>query len=84
MEVPRLGVKSEVQLLTYTTAHGNARSLTHGARPGIKPEISWFLVGFVSAVPQRELRVVVFVFFLQLLAFGGLHPRHKEVPRLEV
>ena len=44
MEVPRLGVKSELQLLayataivtwdqamsvTYTTAHGNAGSLTH-------------------------------------------------------
>ena len=44
MEVPRLGVKSELQLpayttataildlsltLTYTAAHGNARSLTH-------------------------------------------------------
>ena len=49
MEDPRLGVESELQLLayarataaqdpatsvTYTTAHGNARSLTHGARPG--------------------------------------------------
>ena len=33
---------------TYTTAHGNARSLTHWARPGIKPTISWFLVGFVN------------------------------------
>ena len=31
---------------TYTTAHGNAGSLTHWARPGIKP--SWFLVGFVN------------------------------------
>ena len=29
MEVPRLGVKSEVQPLAYPTAHGNARSLTH-------------------------------------------------------
>ena len=29
MEVPRLGVKSELQPLTYTTAHSNARSLTH-------------------------------------------------------
>ena len=45
MEVPRLGVEMELQLLAYTTtttmpdlslhtAHGNARSLTHcmGAR----------------------------------------------------
>ena len=29
MEVPSLGFKSELQLLTYTTAHGNAGSLTH-------------------------------------------------------
>ena len=25
-------------------------------RAGIKPAISWFLVGFVSAVPQGELQ----------------------------
>jgi len=48
MEVPRLGVESELQLLAYTTAHGNAGSLTHGARPGIEPRTSWFLVGFVN------------------------------------
>ena len=29
MEVPRLGVESELQLLTYTTAHSNAGPLTH-------------------------------------------------------
>ena len=29
MEVLRLGVKSELQLLAYTTAHSNAGSLTH-------------------------------------------------------
>ena len=28
MEVPRIGVKSELQLPAYTTAHGNAGSLT--------------------------------------------------------
>ena len=27
----------------YTTAHGNARSLTHWARPGIEPAISWMV-----------------------------------------
>ena len=45
MEVPRLGVESEIQLPAYTgselrlwpTPHGNARSLTHWARPGIEP-----------------------------------------------
>ena len=32
--------------VTYTTAYGNARSLTRWTRPGIKPANSWFLVGF--------------------------------------
>ena len=39
----------------YTTAHGNVRSLTHRARPGIEPATSWFLVRFVSAAPSQEL-----------------------------
>ena len=41
--------------LTYTTARGNARSLTRWTRPGIESVSSWILVGFISAVPQREL-----------------------------
>ena len=63
MEVPRLGAEAGLQLSAYTTAtampdlscvcslhysHRNARSLTHWARPGIEPTISWFLVRFVS------------------------------------
>ena len=67
MEIPRLGVELELQLpaytratetlgiqassSTYTTAHGKARSLTHGERPGIEPETSWLLVGFISTAP---------------------------------
>ena len=35
----------------YTTAHGNVRSLTHSARPGIKPVSSWILVRFTSTEP---------------------------------
>ena len=38
---------------TYTTAHGNARSFTHWARPGIEPATSWFLVGFVNPWAMR-------------------------------
>ena len=38
----------QVTSVNYTTAHGNAVSLTHRARPGIKPESSWVLVGFVN------------------------------------
>ena len=33
---------------TYTTAHGNSRSLTHWVRPGIEPMASWMLVRFVN------------------------------------
>ena len=75
MEVPRLGVKSEPQLLayatatatriwdtavTYTTAYGNARSLTHWEMLGIELATLWFLVGFVSIVPQWELPESIF------------------------
>ena len=71
MELPRLGVELEIQLLaynnshsnceiqaasvTYTIAHSYAGSPTHWARPGIEPASSWILVGFISAVPRREL-----------------------------
>ena len=44
---------------TYTTAHINAESLTHWARPGMEPGPSWFLVGFVNHCTTRELVVVV-------------------------
>ena len=40
---------------TYTTAHGNARSLTHWARPGIEPASSRIRVGFISSALQWEL-----------------------------
>ena len=70
MEVPRLGIKSEPQLLaytiatampdptlslTYTTAQGNSRSLSHRVRPGFEPASSWTLVGFASSELQGEL-----------------------------
>ena len=53
-----------VMSATYTTAHGNARSLTHWARPGIKPATSWFLVGFVNhcammGVPQVSVSLAI-------------------------
>ena len=41
--------------MTYTTAHGNARSLTHDGRPGIKPASSWILVSFFTPEPWWEL-----------------------------
>ena len=84
MEVPRLGVKSELQLpafttatatriraksATYTTAHDNAGSLTQRARPGMEPANSWFLVGFVSAAPQRQLLVTINTVLKKLLRY---------------
>ena len=46
--------------VTYTLAHGKARSLTHWARPGIEPTTSWFLVVFITAAPQQELHIKIF------------------------
>ena len=49
-------VRSEPRTsVTYSTAHDNARSLTHWVGPGIKPTTSWFLVRVFSAAPWREL-----------------------------
>ena len=45
---------------TYTTAHGNAESLTHWVRPGIEPESFWILVGFISTEVRLELLVTIF------------------------
>ena len=55
IDIPRLGVKLELQLPTYTTVHGNAGSLTHWTRPGIEPVFSWILVGFVTTELQQQL-----------------------------
>ena len=65
MEVPRLGVKFELQLLAYTTAtpdpsriwnlYHNSGPLTYWAGPGIKPTSSWILARFISTEPQWEL-----------------------------
>ena len=51
---------------THTTIHGNAGSLTHWLRPGIKPRSSWILVGFITTEPQRELLTFA-VFEVRLL-----------------
>ena len=63
VNVPRLGVELELRLqptlqpqqhkiqatsMTYTTAHDNAGSLSHWAKPGIEPASSWILAGFIT------------------------------------
>ena len=56
---------------TYTTAHSNARFLTHWVRQGIEPATLWFLVRFISVTPWRELHEwVLFVGTLILLNQG--------------
>ena len=45
---------------THPTAHGNARSLAHWARPGIEPASAWILVRFITTEPQRELPDIPF------------------------
>ena len=70
MDVPRLGVKSELQLAAYTTATATpdlslacaldqssqqCRILTPRVRPGIKPTALCAPVGIVTAEPQGEL-----------------------------
>ena len=39
---------SRVVSAAYTTARSNTGSLTHWAKPRIKPTTSWFLVGFFN------------------------------------
>ena len=57
IEMPDLNHTYTIPQLTenYTTAHSNTRSLTHWARPGIKPASSRILVRCFSAEPQQEL-----------------------------
>ena len=45
---------------TYSTAHGQAGSLTPWMRPGMEPASSWILVAFVTDEPQGELWHVPF------------------------
>ena len=65
-EVPRLGVELELQPLAYTTAHSNARSLTHCVRPGIEPTASWILVRFVNCWAVMRTPIFQFLHFKQM------------------
>ena len=70
MEVPSLGVESELRLLAYTTVtampdssrvcclHRSSeqhRILNPLSKAGIEPASLWMLVGFVSSEPRWEL-----------------------------
>ena len=94
-EISRLGIKLELQLpavpqpqqcgiwatsATYTTAHGNAGSLTHRARAGIEPATSWFLVGFVNHWATIETPYFLFFFFFTLSSIMFHHKWSVIVP----
>ena len=70
MEVPRLGIESDLQLPAYTTATATQdlsrvcdlhrcswqhQILNPLSEAGIESATSWFLVRFVSTAPQWEL-----------------------------
>ena len=80
MEVSRLGVKSEPQLLAYTTATAtpdlnHVCDVHHSSwqhripNPPIEArdqtwDVSWFLVGFISTEPWREIPFLYFSYLL--------------------
>ena len=96
MEVPRLGVKFELQLPAYTTAQGNPGSLTHWARPGTEPISSWMLVGFVNHwatmgtlwilnIIKHLLSVHIFLFASDFfLFFAFVWSRFREGPNIAI
>ena len=52
---------------TYTTALGNAGSLTHWARPWTVPATSWFLVRFVNHWATKRIPLLGFCLCLRHL-----------------
>ena len=54
--------------LTCAVTWGNARSLTHWARPGIEPASSWILVGLVTAAPQWNLPLLCYFYYCFFMA----------------
>ena len=65
---------SEAASATHTTAHGNAGSLTHWARPGIEPAVSWFLVGFVNHCATTGTPTIAFL----LLSYCWFRVRRRN------
>ena len=75
MEVPRLGIESELYSwqptpqpqqgqiwavsATYTAAHSNTQSLTHWGRPGIEPATSWMLDTFLLSHEGKSTKDIL-------------------------
>ena len=79
MEVPRLGVKSELQLPAYTTAKQcqilavsasyTTALLTHWARPGLEPTSSWIPVGLFTrwaTTGTSKLSIIILTKYLKI------------------
>ena len=75
MKVPRLGIKTELQLPAYPTTtatrdqshicnlhHSSSRSHIPNllSKARIEPASSWILFGFISTLPQAELQIKLF------------------------
>ena len=54
---------------TYTTTHGSTGSLTHWARPGIKPTTSWILVGLINHWATAGTPIPIFNEFISRVFF---------------
>ena len=92
------GVKSELQLLAYTTAMATPdpshvcdlhRILNPLSEARDQTTSSWILVGFSTAESQQELPRFIYLFIYLFIYFVFLPlreplPQHMEVPRLGV
>ena len=71
---PQLGIQATS--VTYITAHGNAGSLTHWARPGMAPTSSWILVRYVNHLATMGTPALLFqVRSGDVIEFPSLLPR---------
>ena len=59
-----IDARLEPHLQSMPEAHGNARSLTHWARPGIEPASSWILVQFLTYWATKGTPMKCFFFLL--------------------
>ena len=49
--------------VTYITAHGIARFLTHWVRPGIEPTSSWIQFGFITGIATKGIPTLLCIVY---------------------
>ena len=64
--------KIQATSVTYTTAHSNAVSLAHWARPGKEPASPWILVGLATITVCHDANSYIFFFFVLLIRITPL------------